>query len=360
MPPSARAMLAPSHRLPALDGLRGLAVLLVLLSHSSNIGMRAAPWLDLRGTGRYGVFLFFVLSAFLLTRQARRSDVLRPSTWGAYFLRRALRVLPAYFVCLWLYVWLEGWSIARAAAHFGMLRAELHFWTLPVEVLFYLVLPLLVSTLAVLRRADVGLLFLVALAVVVRLFVTPDYPTRPPAFRPNVLPFLPIFLGGAACALACEWWDARAWVQTRPARAAHVAGALALAAGVGIALHVPSVRQWLSGVPVEHTRFHLDFDRFGVLWSVVVFGVLNGWPVLRRVFELRALRFVGAVSFSLYLLHAYVLERVALHAEAWPGATPLLGFLGMSLSLAWLSYVTVERPCLGLGRRAAGGGRVRG
>ena len=61
-------------RNPALDGLRGVAVLLVLLAHSSNVGLRLHPALDLSGCGRMGVFLFFVLSAYLLTGQLLATD----------------------------------------------------------------------------------------------------------------------------------------------------------------------------------------------------------------------------------------------------------------------------------------------
>ena len=69
-PPDAHESSSTHHvRVPSLDGLRGLAVLLVLVSHASNIGVWLGPWFDCRGVGRYGVFLFFVLSAYLLTRQ---------------------------------------------------------------------------------------------------------------------------------------------------------------------------------------------------------------------------------------------------------------------------------------------------
>ena len=51
----------------ALDGLRGLAVLMVFLSHTSLSGHRALPFVNFAGTGKMGVFLFFILSSFLLT-----------------------------------------------------------------------------------------------------------------------------------------------------------------------------------------------------------------------------------------------------------------------------------------------------
>lgn len=55
------------YQIDALDGLRGFAALLVVMSHTSNEGMHLIPFLDFRGTGKSGVFLFFLLSSFLLS-----------------------------------------------------------------------------------------------------------------------------------------------------------------------------------------------------------------------------------------------------------------------------------------------------
>jgi peptidoglycan/LPS O-acetylase OafA/YrhL len=62
-------------RIPALDGLRGIAILLVLLGHSSLCGMYLFPGLDLSHLGTYGVYLFFVLSAYLLDYQIIKGSV---------------------------------------------------------------------------------------------------------------------------------------------------------------------------------------------------------------------------------------------------------------------------------------------
>lgn len=78
---------------PALDGLRGLAVGIVLLSHAANVGLPVLPGFTLSGIGKSGVYLFFVLSAFLLTRLLLLrpwSDWRRIDTWADYALRRVL------------------------------------------------------------------------------------------------------------------------------------------------------------------------------------------------------------------------------------------------------------------------------
>lgn len=82
-------------RQPALDGLRGIAVLIVFLSHSSGRGIQIAPWLNFHGIGHVGVYLFFVLSGFLLTR-----NLVEGQPVGTFLVRRFFRIAPLYYLVL--------------------------------------------------------------------------------------------------------------------------------------------------------------------------------------------------------------------------------------------------------------------
>ena len=94
----------------ALDGVRGLAVLFVLFSHAANINL--VIWPNLRisgnGSGQFGVYLFFSLSAFLITRGLIRKDneaLKHPALWVDYFVRRIFRVFPLFtfvLVLIWI------------------------------------------------------------------------------------------------------------------------------------------------------------------------------------------------------------------------------------------------------------------
>lgn len=84
-----------------LDGLRGLAVLIVIGSHLSNAGW--LPFPNLSGIGKSGVYLFFVLSAYLLTRAIlgrSARELASARYWANYALRRILRIWPLYLVIL--------------------------------------------------------------------------------------------------------------------------------------------------------------------------------------------------------------------------------------------------------------------
>jgi peptidoglycan/LPS O-acetylase OafA/YrhL len=314
-------------------------VLLVVLSHASNRGLHLAPGLDFGGLGRTGVFLFFVLSSYLLTDQllARgAAELRRPRTWLHYAARRLLRVYPAYFLALGVTLALGGLTPAHALQHLALVRAEAHFWTIPVEVLFYLVLPPLALVLTALPRTAAQVALLAVGIVAARLVWPPDYPAKEPDFRPSVLPFLVVFLAGSLTAvLARSGWFARGSGVTR---------SLVPLGCLGFAALTPSLASFALGEHVEHTRFHLWFGTQAALASLVVLGLVVRGGAAARLLSLAPLRFVGRSSYSVYLLHAlplaYVMER---------GVTGASGgwlILIASLVLGAASYLLVERPFL--------------
>lgn len=163
---ASRASLLSGH-LPALDGLRGLAILLVLVHNldifapSHGVAVWARAYKEAAYVGWIGVQLFFVLSGFLITRGllATRSD---PHYFRNFYARRALRIFPLYYLALvmftlvlpslgvasvqpthgtpfWLWVYLSNWTQTV-----GLGGDQLpHFWSLAIEEQFYLVWPLL-------------------------------------------------------------------------------------------------------------------------------------------------------------------------------------------------------------------------
>src|SRR3989442_148893 len=98
---------------------------------------------------------------------------------------------------------------------------------------------------------------------------------------------------------------------------------------------------------------------YGYLYAILVFGVLLGSPALRRVFEFPAIRFVGLISYSLYLWHTIVLGVfVPSLGQYSPPLRVLIGFALLAVSsipVAYLSYMLAERPFLYLRRQAPDG-----
>jgi peptidoglycan/LPS O-acetylase OafA/YrhL len=142
-------------RQPGLDLLRALAIVVVVVYHAALFGFKLPGRVD--RFGWIGVDLFFVLSGYLIGGQllaplARN----QPIKLGRFFTRRALRIMPAYFVVLAIYFLLPSWreysemsqplwkfllSVQNIALHGG--TAFSHAWSLAVEDQFYLALPFL-------------------------------------------------------------------------------------------------------------------------------------------------------------------------------------------------------------------------
>ncbi len=325
-----------------LDGLRGIAVLMVLLSHASNGGYDVLPGLDASGIGRGGVFLFFILSSFLLTSQVlARADGGEDAGWGRFARRRLLRVVPAFAVCLGVYAALGEFSPEVALKHLVFLRGEAHFWTVPVEVLFYLSLPALGLVLSALPGVPARAVALVAGIAVLSWLFPPDYPARAPDFTPNVMPFMPVFLTGSLLAVLGPRLSS---LDGGGARALAWAGGMG---ALGMLLLTPSVASVVLGEAVPHRRFHLWFLGQSALWSLVLMAcIVSPGAPLRRALSFGPLTALGRISYSVYLYHALALALAA--ALSRGGQGEWVGLVGVALSilLGGLSYVLVERPSL--------------
>ena len=171
---SATERTAESAHMPGLDGIRGLAILLVMFSHfivvGGNLGEGTHPLQRLLLSGYLGVDLFFVLSGFLITGILVDAKE-RPYYFRTFYMRRALRIFPLYYGLLaiaylsvpllspqdapvltganspwwfWLYASNIGMAVKKAWLESPTWIGLGHFWSLAVEEQFYMVWPFVV------------------------------------------------------------------------------------------------------------------------------------------------------------------------------------------------------------------------
>lgn len=364
--------------LRALDGLRGLAVLGVLLHHARIPGVPA---------GFVGVDVFFVLSGFLITSLllAELRDTGRVRL-GGFWLRRARRLLPALFAVVlvvgatapwWLeagprstlvgdgvaaLVYVANWRILASGtdyfATFGPPSPLTHTWSLGVEEQFYVLWPLaVVGAVALLRRLGAkrswrrrvvvaGLLGTLALvagsALLTAVLARGDvmrayYGTDARAQE---------LLGGAALGLlatAAGWWGARPATPSRPRRL--VVTVVGLAGLVGLVVVAGTVRDARGFVA------HGGFALVTALAAAVLVAAVHpvGGPVA-RLLAWRPLAALGVVSYGVYLWHwpLFVLldpVRTGLDGGGIRDRVLLAALrIGTSGAVAVLSYRLVERP----------------
>ena len=377
--PSSRAAPRLSGHLPALDGLRGLAIILVLIEHF--VRLQPATLLEgivCRGAavGWVGVDLFFALSGFLIT------GILLEAKGGErffrnFYLRRAFRIFPLYYGCLllvffglphlgvfgpdetrnllhtqgWFWSYLSNVMIARA----GTLAVSpmQHFWSLAVEEQFYLVWPLIVWLLPRRRLKAVclsALLGSLAIRMTLRALGEPGavlYVLTPTHLDP--------LAAGAWLALVAREPGGLDWVKAR------VPGALAL----GL-LGIAAIMLTAHGPVVETLAMQsVGYPLLALTCAALLAGALTG-PVgspLGRLWRSKVLGFFGRFSYGLYVLHPLLLLLVAWWGfdVAWfaqRAGSQLLGqvvFAGLMTALsagaALVSWHAWEQPFLRLKSR---------
>jgi peptidoglycan/LPS O-acetylase OafA/YrhL len=349
---SLRTALTPAQS-DALDGLRGLAALIVVASHASGLGLPLLPGWSFAGMGKYGVYLFFVISAFLLTLQwlelpAQERMRFAPS----YFWRRVLRIYPLYALVLLadaalarfggLGVRLDG---AGVLGHLLLREGRSIYWSVPVEFKYYLLLPVVALWLA---RERPSAPWRVAALGVCLLMVQLAYPSEAVIDGSlRLLDYLPVFIAGSLAAFAFQWSSA-AEPAPRPAQARPQVVLLQVGLALVLLLAMPGSRKVLHGPGTE--ALHRAFFAWGVYWSVVLMAVLTGRaPQWARLLRSAGLRACGRWCFGLYLLHVpalYFARRLPMPApvNAWVG-------LAIALALAALAHAWVERPAMRWGRR---------
>ncbi|MFO0551975.1 MAG: acyltransferase [Polyangiaceae bacterium] len=355
----------PLPRLQALDGVRGLAILLVMLHHftwlpKDSLAHKAV--FGVRKLGWSGVDLFFVLSGYLITSILieYRGDA---KYYSIFYARRALRIIPLYYVVLalslfvlplvldvpdlggntvWWWLHASNWYLA----FHGMSHKTLDVcWSLSIEEQFYLVWPLVVGLTPprLLSRVALGVFAASSLLLLVM--------SGAGAPWSMVYTLTPCRLGGLALG---------GFLATIPQTKLRSSGKVALVTGA-----IGAVGSL--GVVVVTKSSHMD-GRFGagvgwtalaVMWASLVVLSMSVRPV-NRAFSLRPLTFLGKYSYCLYLVHMpvnFLVRDTLFGPTKWPRifgnllvAQLLFDALAMGISIlvALMSWRLLEEPILRL------------
>jgi peptidoglycan/LPS O-acetylase OafA/YrhL len=330
--------------LPELDGLRGLAVLVVIASHCNFLGMK--------GQGALGVWLFFVLSGFLLTWIFLRTlpGALRPAGLARYMVRRVARILPMYFLVTTAFFAARSKDAEWLWRHLTFRQADGHFWSIPQEEIFYLLLPLLMAGLTLVRRA----VPVVPAAVFAIALLALAEATGPPFHLHGngvLLPFyLEIFLLGFSAAML---WHSLSWRQ-KPSRVADTVINAATVPVLGVILFTSPAHHELyeAALGFAPPRFGWDFPlRSGIACVLLLLIALRDGSWIQRALSLAPLRIVGVLSFAMYLVHPFVITFSRRSFGLTEGELLFAVSLVASLAIALFLERAVERPCMAFGKR---------
>lgn len=339
--------------LPALDGIRAIAIALVITRH-----LHERMWDFFSGS--VGVTIFFVLSGYLITRLTLQEEqTFSQLNVAGFYLRRTFRIFPLYYLVLGVYALLILGAKAfpnkiipfRTALPYyltylqelpywnlvGSSSRDLPFyqsWSLGIEEKFYLIFPLLLITVSRLPAAKRLVIVIVASLICIVQGIASE---GRPVYHLESYAFI---LFGVLFALLLSNSDL--YSQIAPVLRKLALPALLFAAATQFVLMPYTSLRGLS------TLYAITI---AILIGYVV--ISTGWPV--QVLSHPILVLVGRVSYGIYLVHILcvsVIERVAK-----PGRGALIGILAyagtllLSTGAAYLLYVYFERPITNLGRR---------
>ena len=346
-----------SIRFPYLDGLRGLAVILVVVGHYSLYIPEVAK--TLTPLAKTGVWIFFLLSSFLLTRQMtlvlsrppRVENILR------YFARRILRILPLYYLTLALLLALPtfarqmfGGRSFSLLDHALLIYPQGNFWAISVEFEYYAVMPLLALVYLNLRSFNRSFGPLFGLSVVflaIHAYRLSWVETSFPLNYPHIPPYAHFFLLGSGIAIISLY---QSFFPRRTALIANVLFSLGVLIELFVFIYPYSNKDLnAGGLVTSWWLFGTQHPGQMIACGAILVGVLFSRS-LQAAFSGRIIRFFGKISFSLYCLHLLPAAYLgALTEEITPlGAT--CAFFGLSIMLSVLTFYAIERPLMNLVR----------
>lgn len=368
-------------RIEVLDGLRAMAIALVLACHVITpfwtdpsrpfLPQPFSPFGVFLINGWCGVDLFFVLSGFLITRQILAGDTIRH-----FYKKRFMRIAPMYYIVLTLaclrlfptypvyepaHVW--GW---RYIYHLLFMQDFLWcdilpvFWTLAVEFHFYIIAPFLIAGLLRfgIRKRFTLLALAALLSVAVKAWVAFywfPHGVSPPVYLWRIRMLFPLQLDGfiSGITVAFLWNDKRARVYMECFTVAN--GLFWSGLGLLIALTASSVR----------LRTHIaNFDiillnpLLALAFGSMALGLLGGCKG-HKAFMARSLRFIALISYSLYLIHEPLIPVLLRSPFAITSENHvflkwlvfLIPYLFLNVVLASMTYFFIEKPCIDWSRK---------
>ncbi len=324
-----------------LDGVRGLAVLIVIASHTKAFCMK--------GQGSLGVFLFFFLSGIVLTIPYANSprEIFNIKELFIYFLNRMCRIMPLYVVMVAVYTLFLQENFEWYLWNVSFLKGWNHLWSVAEEVRFYILFPAVIGVLALFDNRYIRLVLLVIFILLS--FEYADHHRIDMLVGRKVDFYFYMFLGGGLT----YFLTLLAFVDKYLKKTIIEKLFNVLVLTIFMLFFFSSIEMveifWRPLFPKLPTNFVANGWRMPGVWLflfMVFFFALITYTrsIVYRVLSSFFFRHIGLLSYSLYLSHMFTLNY--LRSIGFKDEGLFFATLFISYLIALLSYVFIEKPFL--------------
>jgi len=316
------------------DGLRGIAIIFVLLSHLGNSGIFILP-IEHNAIGKIGVWLFFILSAFLLTNRFY-FDLLnsKDKEYCTYrfIIRRIFRIYPLFIFTLIIHLYIGHFDLISLVKHFFLIEGYGELWAISVEFQYYF---LIIGIVYLSIYLSIKVLSLITL-----IFLIVSYSYSDLIFSNSLVLLVKIlpFWIGSIIALKVPFDN----LNNKIIANKKIIHFLAIISFIFVLITAYLYRTAM----LENNLNHTFFINILLTVSFCVFLIFSYYSsYIKKIISSTPLVFVGKISFSLYLMHMFVLEFLKDYNS-------LMIILSIFI-LSYLTYIFIEKPFIGLGSKLA-------
>jgi len=326
-----------------LDGLRGLAVLIVVASHTAAFRMY--------GQGSLGVLLFFFLSGFVLTLPFVNISwhELNLHSFMHYGKNRILRIVPIYWICVLFIAYILGENESWIFYNFTFMKGWNHLWSVAQEVRFYLLFPLIIIILSLLNKIEFKIILIIIISYL--FYHYRSYHTVDLMDGRKVFFYFWMFLGGSlACHLSKLHFLKHFFKKPLP-----IAFLNFLSLLIFLFIFFSSTDMikyfWNPLFPQIDQNTVLNGWRIPHIWYflflLLLFSItITRFNLIGMILRSYLLRHIGLLSYSIYLFHMPLIMKTR-HLKLSP-ETDFFFILFLSYIIAFFSYIFIEKPFLSL------------
>lgn len=310
-----------------LDSLRGIGCLSVLVAHV--IALHPKYGIYVSGCGKIGVWLLFVMSAFLLTLPYIKE---RDFNLKSFYAKRVQRIYPSLLIVLLIGLF-TGFikNGGDMLAHIFISSGSGHLWAIPVEMKFYIIAPIFLILLKHVKEKRILFCSILSLCVLYALV----YPY--PMYIENSISltwYLPVFFIGILLAFLFKKYE----FKLKPN---YTYDFIIFTIIVLFLLATPYIRQLIFSIPADR-YLQNKYLYFSIGWAIIIFCCQYSLIVKKVLEGSKILKYIGNISFPLYLVHYIILMYLKDRISDF--GTVALCTVILSVISATLIHYLVEKP----------------